>query len=180
MSKVGKSHINVPSSVKVTINGAEMLFEGGKNKVKYLVPEGIKVDFENSILVFSLVNEKNKDKFLDAIWGTTRANVNNIIKGLVKPFEKRMEFVGVGYRASVSGRKIEMKLGFSHDVIIDIPDGVDVVAEKPTLLLFKSHDCQLLGNFARKIQVYRKPEPYKGKGLIIDKQYVYRKEGKKK
>ena len=180
MSKVGKSQINVPANVKVSINGSEMLFEGGKNKVNYTIPEGVKVDFENSILVFSLVNENNRDKFLNAIWGTTRANINNIIKGLVKPFEKRMEFVGVGYRAAVSGRKIEMKLGFSHDVVIEIPEGIDVIAEKPTLLVFKSHDCQLLGNFVRKIQVYRKPEPYKGKGLIIDKQYVYRKEGKKK
>jgi len=178
MSKVGKSHINVPSSVRVSQNGRELHFEGANGKRDYLLPENVDVKIENGVMSFSCSGEMTKE--LSSLWGTTRANINNIVKGLDKLFEKKIEFVGVGYRAAVSGQKLEMKLGFSHDVVVEIPEGIKVAAEKPTLLSFKCADNQKLGNFLRKIQLYRKPEPYKGKGLIIDNQYVYRKEGKKK
>lgn len=178
MSKVGKSHIHIPSNVKVSQNGCLLELEGPNGKAEYTIPANVSLEIKDSVMIFSLIGEKNKQT--DALWGTTRANVNNIIKGLCTLYEKRIEFVGVGYRAAVVGNKIEMKLGFSHDVLIDIPEGIKVVAEKPTVLLFKSACNQKLGNFLRTLQLYRKPEPYKGKGLIIDNQYVYRKEGKKK
>lgn len=178
MSKVGKMHINVPSTVKVSVNGKTLHFEGANGKRDYDIPEGVEVKIDNNVINFGCVGEMTKE--LNSIWGTTRANVNNIIRGLDKLFEKKIEFVGVGYRASVAGKNIEMKLGFSHDVVVEIPEGIKVTAEKPTLLNFKCADNQMLGNFLRKLQLFRRPEPYKGKGLIIDNQYVYRKEGKKK
>jgi large subunit ribosomal protein L6 len=114
------------------------------------------------------------------MWGTARAVVAKSIAGLVKHFEKKIDMVGVGYRASVQGNKLVMQLGYSHDVEYEIPADLKISCEKPTTIVVQGADAQRVGQVVRELQSYRKPEPYKGKGLIIQGQYVYRKEGKKK
>jgi large subunit ribosomal protein L6 len=114
------------------------------------------------------------------MWGTCRAIVSKAISGLSSPFIKKINLVGVGYKASVQGKNLVMQLGYSHDIVFEIPGDVKIVCETPTTIAVSGSDSQRVGEIAKKMQKFRSPEPYKGKGVIIEGQYVYRKEGKKK
>ena len=123
---------------------------------------------------------KNDSKRARALWGTTRANIANLVTGVSEGFTKKLEITGVGYRAQVQGKKLVLQLGFSHDVEMEIPEGLNVVAEKPTLVAISGADKQVVGQFAANARGWRGPEPYKGKGVRYEGEYILRKEGKKK
>lgn len=177
MSKVGKHPIFLPNGTSASFADGVLTINGGSSKCSISVPDGVLVDVSKESMIFSI---KENTKKLRSLWGTVRSLANNALKGLVEPFTKRIDLVGVGYRASVSGSNVELQLAYSHNISVAIPDGVSVKVDKQTAIFVTSSDKQKLGAFLRKLQSFRPPEPYKGKGLIIEGQYVYRKEGKKK
>jgi large subunit ribosomal protein L6 len=126
------------------------------------------------------VDPKDESKAARALWGTTRANLNNIMTGVTKGFERKLEITGVGYRAAVQGKNLQLALGYSHDVLYPIPEGIAVVTPKPTEIVVSGIDKKKVGQVAAEIRAYRPPEPYKGKGVRYAGEFIFRKEGKKK
>ena len=177
MSRIGKHSIAIPSNVKVDFKDGVVSGSSALGSFSFPVPDCINVALEKDSISFSTADDS---KHARAMWGTTRAVVAKSIAGLVKLFEKKIDMVGVGYRASVQGNKLVMQLGYSHDVEYEIPSDLKISCEKPTTIVVQGADAQRVGQVVRELQSHRKPEPYKGKGLIIQGQYVYRKEGKKK
>ena len=179
MSKIGKINIPIPEKVKVLLSGNTVNVEGPLGK------HAIKLDLE----MFELNITEGKDvsikpKKLDdtskRLWGMNRSLINNAVNGSVKGYEKILELVGVGYRASLKGNQLNLQLGYSHDINFDIPDGIKIAVEKQTTLKITGFDKQLVGSVASKIKTLRKIEPYKGKGIREKGQYILKKEGKKK
>ena len=179
MSKIGKINISVPEKVKVAMNGNMLNIDGPLGK------KSLKIDIETFDLDIS--SEKNisiKPKKINQetkrLWGMNRSLVNNAVIGTSKGYEKTLELVGVGYRASLKGNELNLQLGFSHDIKFDIPENIKIAIEKQTILKISGSDKQLVGAVTSKIKSYRLPEPYKGKGIREVGQYILRKEGKKK
>ncbi len=179
MSKIGKINITIPDKVKVVLNGSVLNMDGPLGK------KSLSIDLN----MFDLKINEGKDisirpKVIDQdtkrLWGMNRSLVNNAILGISKGYEKTLELVGVGFRASLKGKQLNMQLGFSHDINFDIPEGIKIQVEKQTTIKISSHDKQLLGLVVSKIKSIRPPEPYKGKGIKEKGQYILRKEGKKK
>ena len=179
MSKIGKINIPIPEKVKVLLSGNTVNVEGPLGK------QTIKVDLE----MFDLNITEGKDvsikpKKLDdtskRLWGMNRSLLNNAIVGASSGYEKILELVGVGYRASIKGNQLNLQLGYSHDVNFDIPEGIKIIVEKQTTLKISGSDKQLVGLVTSKIKTLRKIEPYKGKGIREKGQYILKKEGKKK
>ena len=179
MSKIGKINIPIPEKVKVLLSGNVVNIEGPLGK------QTIKLDLE----MFDLNINEGKDvsikpKKLDdtskRLWGMNRSLINNAVIGSIKGYEKILELVGVGYRASIKGNQLNLQLGYSHDINFDIPEGIKIAVEKQTTLKISGFDKQLVGSIASKIKTLRKIEPYKGKGIREKGQYVLKKEGKKK
>jgi large subunit ribosomal protein L6 len=179
MSKIGKINITIPEKVKVAIAGNILNIEGPLGK------KSLNIDLE----VFNLdikdgkeisIKPKKIDQNTKRLWGMNRSLINNAVIGSVKGYEKILELVGVGYRASIKGSQLNLQLGYSHDINFDIPDGIKVVVEKQTTLKISGFDKQMVGSIASKIKTLRKIEPYKGKGIREKGQYVLKKEGKKK
>lgn len=177
MSRIGKHSIAIPANVKVELKNGVVSGSSNLGSFNFTVPACLNVVLENGSITFSTAENTKEAR---AMWGTARAIVAKSIAGLDKLFRKDIDLVGVGYKASVEGKKLVMQLGYSHDVVFDIPADVKISCEKPTTIVVQGADAQRVGQIVRELQVYRKPEPYKGKGLIIQGQYVYRKEGKKK
>jgi large subunit ribosomal protein L6 len=176
MSRIGKLPVQLPAGVKATINGKEIEIQGPKGTLKATIHEKIDVKIEDNTIYFSRNGEENFDK---AIHGTMRANMQNMVTGVTNGFSKGMNIVGVGYRAEQKGQDINMLLGFSHPVYIKPPQGITLKVETPNRLVVSGVDKQQVGQVAAEIQKYRLPEPYKGKGIILDGQVVRRKQGKK-
>ena len=179
MSKIGKISISIPEKVKVALTGNMINVEGPFGK------KTLPIDIENFDLKINEGKEislkpKKIDQDTKRLWGMNRSLVNNAIIGISKGYEKTLELVGVGYRATLKGKQLNMQLGFSHDVNFDIPDGIKVIVEKQTTLKISGYDKQLVGEVVSKIKSIRPPEPYKGKGIKEKDQYILRKEGKKK
>ena len=179
MSKIGKINISVPEKVKVAMNGNILNIEGPLGK------KSLKIDTE--IFDLDINPEKNitiKPKKINdetkRLWGMNRSLLNNAVIGTSKGYEKTLELVGVGYRASLKGNELTLQLGFSHDIKFDIPENIKITIEKQTILKISGSDKQLVGAVTSKIKSYRLPEPYKGKGIKESGQYILRKEGKKK
>ena len=179
MSRVGKSPVTAPK-------GVEMAFASGALKVKGKLGE-MTLDVREDLVSVSVdgdqatVKPRNPDdRRSRAMWGTTRANIQNMVTGVSEGFTKELELVGVGYRAAVQGKALQLNLGFSHDVNYPIPDGIEVKCEKPTSIKITGRDKQRVGQIASEIRSYRPPEPYKGKGVKYVDEYILRKEGKKK
>jgi len=179
MSKIGKINITIPEKVKVAIAGNILNIEGPLGK------RSLNIDLE----VFNLdikdgkeisIKPKKIDQNTKRLWGMNRSLINNAVIGSVKGYEKILELVGVGYRASIKGNQLNLQLGYSHDINFDIPEGIKVAVEKQTTLKISGFDKQLVGSIASKIKTLRKIEPYKGKGIREKGQYVLKKEGKKK
>jgi len=179
MSKIGKINITIPEKVKVAIAGNILNIEGPLGK------KSLNIDLE----VFNLdikdgkeisIKPKKIDQNTKRLWGMNRSLINNAVIGSVKGYEKILELVGVGYRASIKGSQLNLQLGYSHDINFDIPDGIKIVVEKQTTLKISGFDKQMVGSIASKIKTLRKIEPYKGKGIREKGQYVLKKEGKKK
>lgn len=177
MSRVGKHPVEVPSSVKCQLAGGFLNVRGPLGEVNVHVTQHVRLQLEsNSVTVAPTSNSK----LSRALWGTTRALVANAVQGVDKGFSKRLEINGVGFRAALQGSDLVMQLGFSHDVIVKIPQGIKVVCEKPTLLNISGFSKEQVGEFAAKIRGLKKPEPYKGKGIKYEGEIILRKEGKKK
>lgn len=177
MSRVGKHSVAIPAGVNVTCSENVLTIKKGNIERVYEVPSCIKVELSNDGISFVPLN---KEKETRSIWGTSQRNVSNIIKGLTEGFKVDLDMVGVGYKASVSGKKLVMQLGFSHDVEYDIPEGISITCAKPTSISVSGYCKKQVGDVAAFLRSHRKPEPYKGKGVIKVGEFVYRKEGKKK
>ena len=179
MSKIGKVNIAIPDKVKVALNGNLLNIEGPLGKKSLNIDTKM---FELIIDDGKTVSIKPKETNQDTkrLWGMNRSLVNNAIIGTSKGYTKTLELTGVGYRASLKGKQLNMQLGFSHDVNFDIPDSVKITVEKQTILKISGSDKQEVGLVASKIKSIRPPEPYKGKGIKEQGQYILRKEGKKK
>jgi large subunit ribosomal protein L6 len=177
MSRIGKKPINIPAKVKVDVNGSNIKATGPLGTLDYAVPQGITAKVEGAVLTFAV--DADKEKELNAVFGTTRARVANIVTGLETPFTKVLEINGLGYKAVVQGKKLNLELGFSHPVLLDIPSGITVTADpKSPIVEIKGADKVLVGDFAAKIRKLRPPEPYKGSGIKYQGEHIARKAGK--
>ena len=177
MSRVANNPVELPKGVEVTLGGAEISVKGAKGTLAMPVNPEVEIKQEDNVLTFAA---RTGDKFSRAMSGTTRALVSNMVTGVSEGFEKKLELIGVGYRAQVQGKSINLTLGFSHPVIYELPEGVTAETPSQTEVLLKSTDKQKLGQAAAEIRAYRPPEPFKGKGVRITGEYVRRKEAKKK
>ena len=179
MSKIGKINIPIPDKVKVLLSGNIINVEGplGKKSLNIdLDVFDLKIDEGKEVSIKPKKNDKNSKR----LWGMNRSLLNNAIIGASKGYEKTLELVGVGFRAALKGKQLNMQLGFSHDINFDIPEGIKIAVEKQTILKISGPDKQLVGMVASQIKSIRPPEPYKGKGIKEQGQYILRKEGKKK
>jgi large subunit ribosomal protein L6 len=177
MSRVGKHPVAVPSGVTVEIANRVLKAKGKLGELSLRLNEEVDAKLEDGKVV---VTPRSDTKRARTLWGTTRALVNNMVGGVSKGFTKTLDINGVGYRAQVQGKNLQLQLGFSHDVIYPIPAGVTIKCEKPTQITVSGADRQRVGQVAAEIRAFRKPEPYKGKGIKYDNERILRKEGKKK
>ena len=177
MSRVANNPVELPSGVQVTIGDSEITVKGKVGSLVMPINPEVEIVQNENVLTFSA---RTNAKFSKAMSGTTRALVNNMVTGVSQGFEKKIDLVGVGYRAQVQGKKLNLTLGFSHPVIYELPEGVSAEAPSQTEILLKSSDKQVLGQTAAEIRAFRPPEPYKGKGVRIAGEHVRRKEAKKK
>jgi large subunit ribosomal protein L6 len=177
MSRVGKKPVSVPAGVTAKLDGQVVSMKGPKGELKFTVPELVDVKVEGNLI--SVAN-KNDTKMSRALWGMSRAQIANLAKGVTQGFEKKLEINGVGYRAAMQGKTLKLSLGYSHDVDYAVPDGITVTTPKPTEITVVGTDKQRVGQVAAEIRAYRGPEPYKGKGVKYEGEFIFRKEGKKK
>ena len=177
MSRVGSKEINIPESVKINLQDDLISAEGPMGQLETKIHDGIQINVEGSIIK---VKPKSDDKSLLAFWGLQRNIVNNLILGVSEGFTKKLEMNGVGYRASLKGKILELMLGYSHPIQYDIPENISITVDKQNNIEVKGPDKQLVGQTAAEIRAFRGPEPYKGKGIKYADEYIYRKEGKKK
>jgi large subunit ribosomal protein L6 len=177
MSRVGKKPVPVPSGVTATVDGQMVKVKGTKGELSFVVPEEVSVALEDGAVA---VNPRDESKTARAKWGMSRAQVANLVEGVSKGFEKRLEINGVGYKAAVAGKVLKLSLGYSHDIDYAIPAGVTITTPKPTEVVVAGIDKQVVGQTAAEIREYRGPEPYKGKGVKYAGEFIFRKEGKKK
>lgn len=175
MSRIGRRAISVPTGVELTSQGRSVRVKGPKGELKWDIPLGIVLKLDNGQVTFE--RQKN-DKQTRALHGLSRAHVNNMVSGVAQGFSKSLRIEGVGYRAALKGKILEISVGFSNPVKFQIPTGVEVVVEEPTLLHVKGIDKQQVGQVAAKIRETRPPEPYKGKGIRYSDEKVRRKAGK--
>lgn len=176
MSRIGKAIIHIPAGVKVAVSGQNIQVEGPLGKLSTDVHELISINLNGNELSFSRPDD---EKFSRAIHGTTRALVSNMVEGVTKGFQKTLEIVGVGYRVEQNGKDLNLVLGFSHPVVYKAPEGVTLTAVDPLKISVKGIDKQKVGQAAAEIRKYRRPEPYKGKGVKYEGEIVRRKQGKK-
>ncbi|MBY0256508.1 50S ribosomal protein L6 [Methylobacterium sp. J-078] len=177
MSRVGKKPVPVPSGVTATVTGQTVKMKGSKGELQYVVPNVVDVKFEDGAVS---VQPRNQTKEARSLWGTSRAQVANLVEGVSKGFEKKLEITGVGYRAAMAGKALKLSLGYSHDIEYEIPAGISIAVPKPTEIVISGIDRQVVGQVAAEIRDYRGPEPYKGKGVKYAGEFIFRKEGKKK
>jgi large subunit ribosomal protein L6 len=177
MSRIGKKPVALPKGVSASVEGQTVKVKGPKGELSVkLVPEvSAKVDEHGITVTPDQAQERSAQ-----MWGLSRSLVNNLVTGVTTGFTQKLEIQGVGYRAAVQGKNLNLQLGFSHDVVYPIPAGITITSEKPTQLSVSGIDKQLVGQVAAEIRGYRRPEPYKGKGVRYEGEYVRRKEGKKK
>ena len=177
MSRIGKKAVMVPTGVTANVEGQTVKVKGPKGAMQVLLPEDVVVTMDNGAVK---VDPRNETKRARSMWGTSRTLVNNLVTGVTKGYEKKLEITGVGYRAALQGKNLQIALGYSHDVIFPIPEGIAITTPKPTEILVTGIDKQKVGQVAAEIRAFRPPEPYKGKGVKYAGEYIFRKEGKKK
>lgn len=177
MSRIGKMPIAIASGVTVTVDGQTVKAKGSKGELELtLVPE-VTISQGEDGLTLAPVDDSQRAR---AMWGLSRSLVANMVQGVVEGFSKELEINGVGYRAQMQGKNLQLALGFSHDVIYEVPEGIEIKTPKPTEVVISGIDKQKVGQVAAEIRSYRPPEPYKGKGVKYVDEYIFRKEGKKK
>jgi large subunit ribosomal protein L6 len=177
MSRVGKHPVEIPSGVNVVLNNRILTGKGKNGEFEFRVHDSVNAEIIDSKIVFKPCDDSKEAR---SMWGTCRAIVSKAVQGLVKDFVRKITLAGVGYKASVQGKNLVMQLGYSHDIVFEVPEGVKITCESPTVVAVAGADRQRVGEVVKRLQKFRAPEPYKGKGVIIEGQYVYRKEGKKK
>lgn len=177
MSRIGKKPVAIPAGVTAKIDGQLVSVKGGKGTLSFAAPEDVAVVLGEGGIE---VSPRNETKRARALWGMTRSMVNNLVTGVSKGFERKLEITGVGYKAAVQGKNLQLSLGFSHDVSFPIPEGIAIVAAKPTEVAISGIDKRQVGQVAAEIRALRPPEPYKGKGVKYAGEFIFRKEGKKK
>lgn len=177
MSRIGKKPVPVPQGVTATVNGQTVTAKGPKGELKFVVNDEVLVKLEDGSIT---VEPRDESKDARSKWGMSRTQIVNIIEGVRAGFEKKLEISGVGYRAAMQGKNLQLALGFSHDVIYETPAGITIAVPKPTEIVVSGIDKQQVGQVAAEIREYRGPEPYKGKGVKYAGEKIVRKEGKKK
>ena len=177
MSRIGKKAVPIPSGVTANVEGQIVKIKGPKGAMQVVLPDDVSVVMDKGEVK---VDPRNDGKRARSMWGTSRTLVNNLVTGVTKGYEKKLEITGVGYRAALQGKNLQIALGYSHDVIYPIPEGISITAPKPTEILVAGIDKQKVGQVAAEIRAFRPPEPYKGKGVRYAGEYIFRKEGKKK
>lgn len=177
MSRIGKKPVAIPAAATATIDGREVSLKGPKGELSaVLVNEVLAKMTDDGILVEPV----NSSKRCRSMWGMSRTIVQNLVTGVTEGFSKKLEIKGVGYRAMMKGKDLQLQLGLSHDVLYQIPDGVEINCPSQTEIEISGIDKQKVGQVAAEIRAYRSPEPYKGKGIRYQGEYIFRKEGKKK
>ncbi|MDF0486613.1 50S ribosomal protein L6 [Sphingomonas sp. H39-1-10] len=177
MSRIGKKPVAIPSGVTATIDGGKLNVKGPKGTLSLSLREEITYTLEDGGIS---VQPANDSKAARAFWGMQRTMVQNLITGVTTGFTKKLLINGVGYRAAAQGKVLNLKLGYSHDVNIDVPEGLEVKTPDNTTVEISGADKQKVGQLAAEVRRWRKPEPYKGKGIKYDGEFIFRKEGKKK
>jgi large subunit ribosomal protein L6 len=177
MSRIGKKPVAVPSGVTATVEGQTVKMKGPKGQLQFVVHDDVEVKFENGAVKVAPRHETNRAR---ALYGSARAQIANLVAGVTKGFEKKLEITGVGYRAAMQGKNLQLALGYSHDVVYPIPEGIQIAVPKPTEITITGNDVQRVGQVAAEIRGFRPPEPYKGKGVKYVDEFIFRKEGKKK
>ncbi|CUA99946.1 50S ribosomal protein L6 [Pannonibacter indicus] len=177
MSRIGKKPVPVPSGVTATINGRTIEVKGPKGQLSFVLNDLVLAEMTDAGIQ---VDPRNDSKPARSMWGMTRTMIQNLITGVSQGFERKLEITGVGYRAQMQGRNVQLALGFSHDVVYEVPEGIEVKCPKPTEIIISGIDKQAVGQVAANIREYRGPEPYKGKGIRYAGEFIVRKEGKKK
>jgi large subunit ribosomal protein L6 len=177
MSRIGKKPVALPQGVQASVSGQTVTAKGPKGELKFVVNDEVLVKMENNEIS---VQPKDQSKTARSKWGMSRTQIVNILSGVKDGFEKKLEITGVGYRAAMQGKNLQLALGFSHDVVYQTPEGVTIATPKPTEIVVTGIDKQQVGQVAAEIREYRGPEPYKGKGVRYAGEKIVRKEGKKK
>ncbi|AVO38079.1 50S ribosomal protein L6 [Pukyongiella litopenaei] len=177
MSRIGKKPVELPSGVTATVSGQTVEVKGPKGTRSFTATDDVTITVEDNVVK---VDPRGKSKRARQQWGMSRTMVANLVTGVTEGFKKELEINGVGYRAQMQGNTLKLNLGLSHDVDFEAPEGVTVTAPKQTQIVVEGTDEQLVGQVAANIRAWRKPEPYKGKGIKYKDEYIFRKEGKKK
>lgn len=177
MSRVGKKPVAIASGVTANVEGQTVKMKGPKGALQFVVHDDVSVELKDGKIT---VAPRAETKRARSLYGTARAQISNLLEGVTKGFEKKLEITGVGYRAALQGKNLQLALGYSHDVVYQIPDGITITVPKPTEINVAGIDSQRVGQVAAEIRSYRPPEPYKGKGVRYSDEFIFRKEGKKK
>lgn len=177
MSRVGKKAVIIPEGVTITLDGNNIKAKGKLGELDYTFTDEVIVAVKDNEITVDPVSSTKKSR---SLWGTTRSRIEGMVTGVAEGYTKKLEIVGVGYRAAMQGKDLKLALGFSHDVLFAVPEGITVKCETPTLVEVSGICKQSVGQVAAKIRAYRSPEPYKGKGVKYANEQILRKEGKKK
>ncbi|PHZ83533.1 50S ribosomal protein L6 [Paremcibacter congregatus] len=177
MSRIGKKAVAVPQGVEAKLDGKDLLVKGPKGELSMTFVNDVDVKMEDGNISVMPIGDTKRAR---SMWGMQRTLVSNLVDGVTEGFSKTLQLVGVGYRAAVQGKTVTLQLGFSHDVVYPIPEGIDVKCPDQTTVVISGINKQLVGQVAAEIREWRKPEPYKGKGVRYSDEFVFRKEGKKK
>ena len=177
MSRIGKKPVVVPSGITANVEGQTVKIKGPKGALQVVLHDDVSVKLDGGQIK---VDPRSESKRARSQWGTSRTLIANLIAGVTKGFEQRLEINGVGYRASVQGKNLQIALGYSHDIVYPIPQGITIATPRPVEIVISGMDRQKVGQVAAEIRDYRPPEPYKGKGIKYAGERIFRKEGKKK
>jgi large subunit ribosomal protein L6 len=177
MSRVGKYPVEIPGGVQVAIAGGFLTAKGRLGELKLSLSEHVEANIDGNHVSVKPRGTENQSRMM---WGTTRALIANMVKGVSAGYTRSLEITGTGYRAAVQGKNLEINLGFSHPVVYPVPEGIKITCERPTLIKVEGVDKRLVGQVASEIRAFRPPEPYKGKGARYTDEIIRRKEGKKK
>jgi large subunit ribosomal protein L6 len=177
MSRIGKKPIPVPKNVTATVDGQKVTVKGPKGQLSLTLVDDIEVAMEDGAIV---VKPRVDTKRAQSMWGMSRSLVENLMKGTTNGFTRTLEITGVGYRAAIDGKSLKLQLGYSHDILYPVPEGISIAVPKPTEITISGIEKDKVGQVAAEIRGFRGPEPYKGKGIRYQGEFIQRKEGKKK
>ena len=177
MSRIGQKPVAVPAGVTAAIDGRTVKVKGTKGELSFQAPDDVNVSLDNGQIS---VVPRDDSKRARAMWGMSRSQVANLIEGVTKGYERKLDITGVGYKAAVAGKVLKLSLGYSHDIDYEIPAGIAIATPKPTEIVVTGIDKQKVGQTAAEIREFRGPEPYQGKGVRYSGEFIFRKEGKKK